>query len=135
VVVVLVLLVLVLPPPPLLLLTTAMLSQVLKPLPGGSQATWKAGSAVEVAWVQKAWHGGGYSYRLAPAGELTEATFQKMPLDFVGDSALRWGGVGGEMMPFNSSAKGWQVMLLLLQYCSCCCCSRCYSGCCFWCSC
>ena len=31
-------------------------------------------------------HGGGYSYRMAPAdGPLTEATFGKMPLDFVGN--------------------------------------------------
>eukprot|EP00729_Bicosta_minor_P017148 gene17149-26000_t len=40
-------------------------SKVLKPRP--SNTVWKAGDVVEVAWVQKAWHGGGYSYRLAPA--------------------------------------------------------------------
>ena len=40
---------------------------------------------MEVAWNLKAWHGGGYTYRLAPADEpLTEANFQKMPLKFLG---------------------------------------------------
>lgn len=49
-------------------------------------------------------------YRLAPAdGPLTEDVFQKMPLKFVGNSSLRWGGVGGEQLSFNSSAKGWEV--------------------------
>ena len=37
----------------------------LKPMPSGT--VWVAGDDVEVAWVQKAWHGGGYSYRLCPA--------------------------------------------------------------------
>jgi len=83
-------------------------SKVLKSRP--SNTVWKAGDVVEVAWVQKAWHGGGDSYRLAPAdGPLTEASFQKMPLDFVGNSSLRWGGVGGEQLFFNSTAKGWEV--------------------------
>ena len=83
-------------------------SKVLPPRETGT--VWKAGDAVEVAWVQKAWHGGGYSYRLAPAGAaLTEAAFQKMPLDFVGNSSLRWGGVGGEQLPFDPVAKGWQT--------------------------
>ena len=45
------------------------------------QAKWKAGSEVEVGWWILAQHGGGYSYRLAPADKpLTEAEFQKMPL-------------------------------------------------------
>jgi len=61
--------------------------------PGPSQATWKAGSNVEVGWTVMANHGGGYSYRLAPVdSDLSEATFQKMPLDFVGPSILRWDG-------------------------------------------
>ena len=48
----------------------------LKPAPSGT--VWAAGATVEVAWTQKAWHGGGYQYRLAPASApLTEATFQK----------------------------------------------------------
>ena len=56
-----------------------------------SQATWKAGSAVETGWTVSAHHGGGYAYRMAPAdGPLTEETFGKMPLDFVGNSILRW---------------------------------------------
>ena len=38
-------------------------------------------------------HGGGYAYRLAPAdGPLTEETFRKTPLDFVGPGILRWDG-------------------------------------------
>lgn len=55
-------------------------------------------------------HGGGYTYRLAPAdGPLTEEVFQKMPLKFVGNSSLRWDGVGGEQLFFNASEKGWEV--------------------------
>lgn len=78
-------------------------------------AVWDAGSDVEVAWALKAWHGGGYSYRLCPAQvdgydvELNEECFQKMPLDFVGLASLRWGGLGGEQMFFNSTEKGWEV--------------------------
>jgi hypothetical protein len=42
-----------------------------------SGAVWTAGEAVEVAWTHKAWHGGGYQYRLCPANEtLDEACFQ-----------------------------------------------------------
>ena len=59
---------------------------------------------VEVAWTQKAWHGGGYQYRIAPAsGPLNEAAFQKRPLQFVGPSSLRWGGAGGEQLFFNAT--------------------------------
>ena len=66
---------------------------MLPPLPSGSQATWKAGTAYEVGWTVAANHGGGYSYRMAPAdGPLTEASFGKMALDFVGNSTLRWDG-------------------------------------------
>ena len=55
------------------------------------QATWVAGSSAEVGWTVMANHGGGYSYRLAPAGQpLTEELFQKLPLDFVGNSILRF---------------------------------------------
>ena len=43
------------------------------------QATWKAGAEVEVGWAIEAHHGGGYSYRLAPADEpLNEANFNKV---------------------------------------------------------
>ena len=81
---------------------------VLPPLPSGT--VWAAGEAVEVAWTQKAWHGGGYSYRLCPADEpLNEECFQKIPLDFVGNSSLRWGGVGGERLYFNTTERGWDV--------------------------
>lgn len=52
-----------------------------------SQATWRVGTAYEVGWTVMAHHGGGYAYRLAPAdGPLTEETFGKLPLDFVGES-------------------------------------------------
>ena len=61
-----------------------------------SGAVWTAGSVVEVAWSHKAWHGGGYQYRLCPADEpLSEECFQRTPLPFAdGTSKLRWGGVG-----------------------------------------
>ena len=52
----------------------------------------------------------GYTYRLAPAdAPLTEETFNKISLKFVGNPSLRWGGVGGERLFFNSTAKGWEV--------------------------
>lgn len=71
---------------------------------------WKRGSAVEVTWTQKAWHGGGYYYRLCPADQpLNEECFHKMPLQFVGNSSLRWGGVGGEQIFFNTTERGWDV--------------------------
>jgi len=74
---------------------------------------WKAGTAVNVSWNLKAWHGGGYTYRLAPAGvPLTEALFQKVPLAFEGLSSLRWGGVGGEQQFFNTTEKGWDTTAL-----------------------
>lgn len=80
----------------------------LPPMPTGT--VWTAGDVVEVAWTQKAWHGGGYYYRLCPVGQpLDEDCFQQMPLDFVGNSSLRWGGKGGEQLFFNSSALGWEV--------------------------
>jgi hypothetical protein len=45
----------------------------------------------------------GYSYRLCPLGEnLTEECFKKQHLDFVGQSALRWGGVDGEKIMFDA---------------------------------
>lgn len=57
------------------------------------KTVWVAGSEAEVAWGIAANHGGGYSYRLCPAGSpLTEACFQKMPLDFVGTKQwIQWG--------------------------------------------
>lgn len=94
------------------------------------QAKWKAGSEVEVGWWILAQHGGGYSYRLAPADKpLTEAEFQRMPLgkrqpcdiptvfvhfrrvrdtccavsDFVGPGILRWGGNVSSQLEFNAT--------------------------------
>ena len=63
-------------------------TEVLKPLPGYTPPTYKAGGTAEVTWSIRNNHGGGYSYRLCklPEGnftDLTEACFQKTPLDFV----------------------------------------------------
>ena len=50
---------------------------------GGRLAEWAAGTYVEVAWGPLYNHGGGYQYRLCPAGEaLTEECFQRTPLEF-----------------------------------------------------
>lgn len=69
-----------------------------------SGVTWKQGVQYEVAWTLQANHGGGYSYRLCPLGEeLTEACFQKYPLDFVGQSTFRWGGKGGRELRYNAT--------------------------------
>ena len=52
----------------------------------------------------------GYSYRLCPASQdLTESCFSQTALDFVGNSSLRWGGVGGVQLFFNSTALGWET--------------------------
>jgi len=51
--------------------------------PSPSNTSWKAGTYVEVAWGPLYNHGGGYQYRLCPAGqELTEKCFQRTPLEF-----------------------------------------------------
>ena len=69
-----------------------------------NEADAQAGSEVEVGWWILAQHGGGYSYRLAPASEpLTEKALQKMPLDFVGPSILRWGGDKTTQLEFNAT--------------------------------
>ena len=48
--------------------------------------------------------GGGYQWRIAPAGaELTEAEFQKTVLPFEGMSSLRWGGKSGKQLFFNAT--------------------------------
>jgi len=78
--------------------------------PMSPQASWKAGSNVEVGWTVMANHGGGYAYRLAPADEpLTEETFRKMPLDFFGPSILRWDGDKTTQLEFNTTEKGWET--------------------------
>lgn len=77
------------------------LGSALPPAPSG--VTWNAGATVEVAWTLQSNHGGGYSYRVCPAGEkLTEACFQQHPLDFVGASQFRWGGKGGHSLNFTA---------------------------------
>jgi len=67
---------------------------------------WTAGEVYEVAWTLQANHGGGYSYRLCPADhtewKLDEDCFNAHPLVMVGQSALRWGGVGGRVLPFDA---------------------------------
>lgn len=76
-------------------------SKTLKPRPTGVQ--WATGKEYEVAWTIQANHGGGYSYRLCPADSvLDEECFNKHPLAMVGQSALRWGGVGGRVLPFDA---------------------------------
>lgn len=55
-------------------------------LPNATIPTWTAGGIEEVAWAISANHGGGYTYRLCPAGGLTEECFQRTPLPFVGDT-------------------------------------------------
>ena len=68
------------------------------------QATWKAGAEVEVGWAIEAHHGGGYSYRIAPAGEpLNEANFNKIPLYSVGPAILRWDGDVSTQVKFNAT--------------------------------
>ena len=77
-------------------------------MPTGTVLT--AGGTAEVGWTIKAWHGGGYQYRIAPAsGPLNEEVFQKTPLEFVGNSSLRWGGEGGRRVYFNSTERGWEA--------------------------
>jgi len=84
------------------------LGSKLPPMPTGT--VWTAGGTAQVGWTLKAWHGGGYQYRLAPASApLTEETFQKMPLEFVGNSSMRWGGEGGESIYFDTTARGWET--------------------------
>ena len=63
-------------------------------LPKSEQPTeWTAGTAGKVAFGIWANHGGGYAYRMAPLDSaLDEAAFGRMPLDFSGNSVLRWGG-------------------------------------------
>ena len=95
------------PPPPIG-------SKSLSKTPSG--ATWSAGVAYEVAWAIAANHAGGYQYRLAPAaGPLTEAEFQKTPLEFVGEQGFRWGGGpahGGSELFFNGTYVSTGTVLL-----------------------
>lgn len=75
-------------------------SAVLPPRPTGT--VWKAGGLADVSWTMRTNHGGGYQWRIAPAGgPLTEAEFQKNPLAFEGRPSLRWGGATGRRMWFD----------------------------------
>jgi hypothetical protein len=69
-----------------------MLGSKLPPTPKADRPKWVIGSAVEVAWGVRYNHGGGYAYRLCPAGEpLTEACFQKHHLAFdTSKQVLKW---------------------------------------------
>jgi len=69
--------------------------------PGVVSTEWRRGGVEQVGWGIIANHGGGYSYRLCPAGEEpTEECFQRTVLDFAGD--LQWVeyGEGGEKVEF-----------------------------------
>lgn len=82
-----------------------MLGSQLPATPAAERTTWKAGSSVEVAWGVRYNHGGGYSYRLCPAGEpLTEACFQRTPLDFDRTKqVLKWNN-GSLQFPMGDKA-------------------------------
>ena len=68
------------------------------------------GGTGEAGWTLRANHGGGYNYRLAPLGApLTEATFNKIPLDFVGPSILRWDRNESSQLAFNTTERGWDT--------------------------
>lgn len=77
-------------------------SEVLPEAPSGT--IWTAGELAEVSWTVRANHGGGYQYRLCPKGDaLTEACFQRTPLQFEGRSSLRWGGEQGKRLWFDGT--------------------------------
>ena len=61
-------------------------------LPRQHAAVWRAGQPAETAWFIRANHGGGYSFRLCPAGEeLTEECFERTVLRFdTAGQTLRW---------------------------------------------
>lgn len=63
-------------------------SKVLPKYPSG--AIWKVGSIVETLWSIRANHGGGWQYRLCPLEKMpcSEADFQKLPMDFAGNSRM-----------------------------------------------
>lgn len=61
-------------------------------LPKSAATQWRAGGTAKVAFTALFNHGGGYAYRLCPAGEdQTEACFQKTPLDFATETTtVHW---------------------------------------------
>ena len=49
---------------------------------------------------------------MAPAdSELNEKAFRKIPLDFVGNSILRWGGDKSTQLEFNTTERGWETSI------------------------
>jgi len=42
-------------------------------------------------------------------GPLTEEEFRKIPLDFDGNSILRWDGEKSTQLEFNTTEKGWET--------------------------
>lgn len=58
-------------------------------LPPTARTAWQRGGTARVAWAIQANHGGGYAWRLCPAGEeLTEACFQRHHLQFAGETSI-----------------------------------------------
>ena len=82
-----------------------MMGSKLPPTPAANRTRWVAGTFVEVAWGVRYNHGGGYSYRLCRADEpLTEACFQRTPLDFDRTAqTLRWNN-GSLQYPMGDKA-------------------------------
>lgn len=66
-------------------------TKTLLPLPGYTPPVYKQGGTAEVVWSMRNNHGGGYQYRLCKLDEdgdlskVTEACFQRTPLEFVRD--------------------------------------------------
>ena len=63
---------------------------------------WQAGGIATTKWSIRANHGGGYQYRLCPAGQpITEACFRKTPLAFAtGLHLLEW--ASSQYAPLNT---------------------------------
>lgn len=58
-------------------------------LPKTTRTQWTAGGTAKVAFALMYNHGGGYAYRLCPAGsEQTEACFQKTHLDYASNTTV-----------------------------------------------
>ena len=63
-------------------------SEVLPARPSGT--VWTRGGVAKTRWQMTARHGGGYQYRICPkASKLTEACFQKSPLEFANTKTHR----------------------------------------------
>ena len=65
--------------------------------PMGTGTQWKIGGTAEVTFTIENNHGGGYAYRLCPAGEpLTEECFMRHHLEFdTGAQGIVYKGMGG----------------------------------------